>query len=352
LKTDNHANPPSLELWRHFFRNNLEANIDADVVLQALQARRNVSVQHATNGPSAFMLLSQLAALADAETTTALASLDRGAFVLQEVYYSPNLNSGKVCSGTTMSSNVSCILDPKQPARFVSVVAAVFQTNVGYAALESLCIRGQSSKKTPRYQTANSRHLVQQDAILDHLRHRNLLPSTQHGGAISAVTYVEFGCGRGMLALALNVVLPQSHIILIDRARMRMKADGEMRRTKLDLSSSSTIAFSGAATVCKLGSFARVTVDIRHLALARVSALSGRSVVVATDLTLNCLGNVRRNWFCHQRRSTVLSPLLQCEPKVLGGAIALCCGSMASIRERNFSLAPAFGVLKHAVPWP
>jgi len=60
-----------LELWRHFFRNNLEANIDADVVLQALQARRNVSVQHATNGPSAFMLLSQLAALADAETTTA-----------------------------------------------------------------------------------------------------------------------------------------------------------------------------------------------------------------------------------------------------------------------------------------
>jgi hypothetical protein len=59
------------------------------------------------------------------------------------------------------------------------------------------------------------RHVQQQVSIVENLAASSMVDST--------FKYLELGCGRGMLSLALAEVLPSCTLVLVDRAGVRRK---------------------------------------------------------------------------------------------------------------------------------
>lgn len=115
--------------------------------------------------------------------------------------------------------------------------------------------------------------------------------------------YLEFGCGRGMLSLALaDILTPSSHIVLVDRASVRRKADKNLSRN------------SGCT-------YSRIRSDIADIALTKVPQLKERPVIAvskhlcggATDLAL-------RSIEVSDRSASTPPPVA-----ITGVAIATCC---------------------------
>lgn len=80
------------------------------------------------------------------------------------------------------------------------------------------------------------RHEKQQVSIVSHMAEAGLLNAGSNNSSSSSSSpvhpplFVEFGAGRGMLSLTLSRVLPAPHIVLIDRAPVKNKADTALRR--------------------------------------------------------------------------------------------------------------------------
>eukprot|EP00667_Euglena_gracilis_P011219 EG_transcript_11444 len=157
------------------------------------------------------------------------------------------------------------------------------------------------------------KHVAQQSSIAAHLQKVGLLSP--------ALTYVEFGAGKGGLSYFLSRVAPGCSNVLVDRKNFKRKLDAVVRFEK---------------------EFHRLYIDIKDLVLGKVPALQGTACVAvskhlcgtATDLTLQCIARtvgpppgdsgapadaspVRNEAAEHPANGAPVS--------VQGAAIALCC---------------------------
>ncbi len=144
-----------------------------------------------------------------------------------------------------------------------------------------------------------AKHLRQQSSIVAHLDHLSLLTSKD-------IAYIEFGAGRGKLSEKILSALKDPdnvHLVLVDRANCRHKADGSLR----------TSGLQGAT-------YHRLVMDIQDLDMRALDVLDCVSSTVAvskhlcgaaTDLALRCLVAGKTDKFraalialcCHHRTS-------------------------------------------------
>lgn len=122
--------------------------------------------------------------------------------------------------------------------------------------------------------------------------------------------FVEMGCGKGRLSLAVCTAVAGARLLLVDRAHNRNKADKYLRAAGAD--------------------YHRIYADITHLDLGAVPMLANSSLVCiskhlcgsATDVTLTCLRSL-----C-ERESLSAS-----RPKLAGVGIATCCHHRCTWRD-------------------
>ncbi|KAL5034576.1 hypothetical protein BDV3_004118 [Batrachochytrium dendrobatidis] len=152
-------------------------------------------------------------------------------------------------------------------------------------------------------ETQHGKHAVQQASLMGHLHEKNLIGEHR--------CYAEFGCGKGELSKFIYASVPQhTRYLLIDRKVMKLKVDRVFRAN---------------------ADWERVTIDIRDFNLQGVERIQQMPVIaiskhlcgVATDLTLKCLSNYKKN--CESDSS---NPSL-----VQGMVIALCCHQLCKFDD-------------------
>ena len=255
-----------------------------------------------------------------------------------------------------------------------------------------------------RHGSKQDKHAVQQAGIVAHMARRGLVrPSGGPAAAAAAAaalqaaatagyalestaadttdTFIEYGAGRGMLALAIRRAQPSANIVLVERMSTRGKADRVLREGsgsgshgpgRMDGSTSTAAVLATAAAAAPTeGEFFRAGVDIRDLDVSKLPFVGtqvggggvsggGGGGVGRGGGTARAVGVAKH--LCGLATDLTLRSFLTTgagAPGVHGAAIATCCHHRCSWDDyvaRNFFEARGFDrhefeLLMHWTGW-
>lgn len=124
-----------------------------------------------------------------------------------------------------------------------------------------------------RIKSGGTRHLHQQASLIGHLRRIGVLlpvPNTSSTNTAHDVQFLEMGAGRGMFGLLAAGVAaacgaPKVHLIMVERAGARSKADTVLRKAK------ESTAYMKLQTV----EWSRIQCDLAHVHVPTILASNG-----------------------------------------------------------------------------